>query len=223
MKRCPTCGEVKNTSEFHKRKKASDGCRVQCIMCERKASKAYSKTEKGVLTCICAGQRSSSTLRDLPKPSYTKKELKTWLYSQGTFKELFDAWVSSGYDKCKKPSVDRIDDYKGYSLDNIQLMTWGENKLKGERDRLNGVNNKLSKAVVAINIVTLKEVTFYSMREAARVLGITDKHIGSVCKGKRAHHKGFYWRYASSEEIKAHNTEVKSNRASGGLYEDKHL
>ena len=41
-----------------------------------------------------------------------------------------------------KTFVDRLNDYKGYSFDNIQLMTWQENKDKGHRDCLNGINNK---------------------------------------------------------------------------------
>jgi hypothetical protein len=49
---------------------------------------------------------------------------------KNNFYELYNNWIDSGYKKSDKPSVDRIDDYKGYSFDNIQLMTWKENNKK---------------------------------------------------------------------------------------------
>ena len=40
------------------------------------------------------------------------------------------------------PSIDRKDDYKPYTFDNIQLTTWQQNKAKGHEDCKNGINNK---------------------------------------------------------------------------------
>lgn len=132
-KRCSKCGEVKDLSEFYK-------CSKRCKECCKKASReadqfAKDSTEKGVIRVLYKTQKRHSKARGHPAPSYTKNEFRKWLYDNG-YKELYDAWVQSGYDKWKKPSCDRIDDYKGYSFDNIRLTTWKENKDKQTRDRL---------------------------------------------------------------------------------------
>lgn len=60
----------------------------------------------------------------------SKSDLIIWLLSKGV-KKKYLAYIRSGYDKNKKPSIDRIDDFKGYFFENMQLITWGQNQLKG--------------------------------------------------------------------------------------------
>ena len=50
------------------------------------------------------------------------------------FNIIYDRWVALNYDKDEKPSFDRIDSKKGYSFDNIQIMTWRENNIKGRNE-----------------------------------------------------------------------------------------
>ncbi len=132
-KKCSKCGEVKDLSEFYKHSKR---CKECCKKASREADQfAKDSTEKGVIRVLYKTQKRHSKARGHPEPSYTKNEFRKWLYDNG-YKELYDAWVQSGYDKWKKPSCDRIDDYKGYSFDNIRLTTWKENKDKQTKDRL---------------------------------------------------------------------------------------
>ena len=63
--------------------------------------------------------------------SYTKSELIAWGLLQPNVYNLFTAWIESGHIKSLRPSVDRVDANKGYAFDNIQLITWGENDIKG--------------------------------------------------------------------------------------------
>lgn len=94
----------------------------------RKESRVkYNRTEKGLLSSIYDGQKCSSKTRGHNPPSYTKEWLAEWLFSQPHFQEIFDGWITSGYDKDWKPSVDRKDDELGYSKHNIQLITFKEN------------------------------------------------------------------------------------------------
>ena len=108
---------------------------------------------------------------------------------------LWNNWIESNYDKMTKPSVDRLDDYKGYSLDNIQLMTWEENKAKGSRDRKNGVNNKKSKAVLQYDLQGNLIKEYYSIMQAERETKISNVSISRVCNGKRKTAGGFKWKY----------------------------
>ena len=45
---------------------------------------------------------------------------------------MYDKWKNSKYDVYLRPSIDRINPLKPYLKDNIQVMTFGENKKKGE-------------------------------------------------------------------------------------------
>ena len=83
------------------------------------------------LTRVWMSQRHVSEKRGHQPPAYTKQELGEWIKSQPNFQELFDKYIESGFDSWLKPSVDRLDDNKGYSFDNIQLITWKENHDKG--------------------------------------------------------------------------------------------
>lgn len=54
---------------------------------------------------------------------------RKFLYSEH-YLELFKKWKSSGYCLKLSPSLDRIDNSKGYTIDNIQIITQSENRKK---------------------------------------------------------------------------------------------
>lgn len=194
-KKCTNCGEIKPINEFYKQKDSKYGLQPECKQCNNDRAKNYHLTKDGLITKIYGGQRSGSKKRNYSMPTYTKWELKEWLYSQPLFHKLFENWVQSKFDKMLAPSVDRINDYKSYSFDNIQLMTWKKNKQKGNYDIRNGVNNKQSKAVRCINIITGNVIEFYSIREASRQLNIDQSSISKCCNGKRKTTKVYIWKY----------------------------
>ena len=103
---------------------------------------AYYRTIKGQLTQIYYGQKVRSKENGYPPPEYTKDELREWLLGQTIYWDIYVAWIDSGYKSDLKPSIDRLDDYKGYSFSNIRITTWGINDQKGRDDRRNGINNK---------------------------------------------------------------------------------
>ena len=91
---------------------------------------SYYKTKRGLITSLYARQKACSKRRGHPCPSYVFEAFEEWIISQPNFKYLYDQWVVSGYERRLSPSVDRIDDGKGYSLKNIRLVTWFENYMK---------------------------------------------------------------------------------------------
>lgn len=159
------------------------------------AQERFSRTKQGVVSIIYNSQKSTSKKRNHPPPTYTQEELKIWVFSQSKFHELYDNWVESGHDKWIKPSCDRTNDYLGYSLDRLQIMTWQENKDKFHTDQITGINNKRSKSVLQydLNGNFIKE--HYSTRRAGRELNIAQGHISTVCCGKRNTAGGFIWRH----------------------------
>ena len=145
----------------------------------------YAKTKKGLSTVIYSGQVKHSLERNHPKPSYTKEEFREWLFKNSNFDELYDNWVISDYNKWMKPSVDRIDDSKGYSFDNIRLVTWRENS--------NNFYKKNDKNVEQYDIYGNFINEFESISIAIKYTGIYN--IKAVCLGKRNTAGGYHWKF----------------------------
>ena len=150
--------------------------------------------QKVLVKAIYDDQIASSKIRKQEKPSYTKKEFIDKYINNEVYLSLYINWVGSGYLKDLAPSFDRIDDYKGYSFDNLQLMRWFENRRKAHLDRKEGRNNKHSKAITGTNIKTGDKLEFHSMNEADRN-GFCNVCICNCCRGKVKTHKGYIWSY----------------------------
>lgn len=156
----------------------------------------YRRTKKGLSIRIFSNQKNHSRTRNNSIPTYSIVELREWLFSHKDFDLLYDKWVISGYEYTKTPSVDRIDDNKGYSLDNIQLMTWEENRKKSYKDKINGINNKINKKVYQLDKQDNFVNEFYSLMDAFRKTGVNFRNISSVCKGRRITAGGYKWKLA---------------------------
>ena len=144
VKKCTKCGETKILSCFGNTKSHKDGLSYYCRDCNKELCKTRSRSKRGILSQSYSGQIRSSKTRGHNPPEYSKEDFLEWGLSQDIFHELHSQWVASDFDGCKTPSIDRLDDYRGYSFDNIQILTWDENRAKGHLDKVNGKNNKRS-------------------------------------------------------------------------------
>ena len=151
------------------------------------------KTKQGVITMIYATQLSSSRKRGHKPPTFNNKNLQDWLLNDWVFDLLWTNWTNCGHIKYMKPSLDRLDDSKGYSFDNIQLMTWGENNAKARVDQQTGKlgNDKPLKAVSQCSLDGKVIKIYISISEAKRITGI--HHISHCCNGKRKTAGGYIW------------------------------
>ncbi len=157
----------------------------------------YRRTKKGVINKIYGDQKFNSTKRGYPLPSYTRLELLELSLATPLFHILFDAWVTSDYEKDLKPSWDRDDDDLPYTFDNLVLMTWEENNRKGCYTRKNGRSTKQTKAVEQFTLDEEYIATYFSMRDASRKTGTPNGGIGQCCNFKAETAGGFKWQYAS--------------------------
>jgi hypothetical protein len=92
------------------------------------------------------------------------------------FKVLYKNWVKSGYEKNFRPSVDRLDSTKGYSFDNIRLVTWKEN------NNANHINN-VKPIIVEDKLVDTKTVYSCSKEFATKMNFNTDTVYSAARRG----------------------------------------
>lgn len=148
-----------------------------------------SRTLSGHTSIAYNNQRASSRQRKHPMPTYTKFQLIDWVMSQDNSKKLFEDWISSDYDSNLAPSVDRLNDDKGYSFDNIRLVTWIENKSVEWSKKLKPISLK--------HKLTKIEYKFNSIKEACDTLNLSVEGISNVLGNRAKTSGGFYAKYTT--------------------------
>lgn len=198
---CRDCHQSLPIAHYAKNKGSRGGRLSYCNTCRKIKLKTdpYQVFRKIYLT-----QQKSSKKRGHHPPAYSFEELVQWAEEQPLLTEIWETYQASGHDKDLVPSVDRKNDKKGYTLDNIRLTTWAENNDKANAHKREGLLGK-SRPVYAYH----KDGTFYkkyvSSAEAARDTGAHPSDILEVANGvprrknggmyclKSA--KGYLWRW----------------------------
>lgn len=196
MKTCSKCKTPKELDEFGKSKRHKGGYIHQCKTCVATIKLARIRTKRGLVITIYDNQKSHSIARGHKPPSYTVDELRDWFRGNPIANKLYRAWKCSGYDKDLVPSVDRLDDDEPYTLDNIQLMTWKENRDKSHSDAKNGINNKRNKSVIKMKLDDSLMDEYHSIAEASRQTGLNNSEICACCNGRQKTSGGFRWKFA---------------------------
>lgn len=152
--------------------------------------KDYRKTWDGWLSLTYSHMRMASKIRNHNLPSFTKEELWVWVQSncKQQFEKAHQAWVASGCQKGLKPSIDRLNNGNGYTLDNIQLLIWKENALKQSAS--------IRKPIIRYTPDGEYIDSFSHAEEASKITGVPVSTIrGSLTRGFNG--AGWKWVYAS--------------------------
>ena len=198
MKKCNKCKKIKSKKNFSIDKRNKDGLQGQCNTCKQE----YKRSADGLIASIYGGQRNRSKKKNYPMPEYTMQELKKWAFDQKLFYLLYNNWTKSNFNKNLTPSIDRKDDLKPYIFDNIQLMTWKENKDKGDKSHKKGIfvagwRNKKVRQLTKDNIF-VKE--YVSVNEAARKVKVSASKISACCLNKQKTSAGFIWEFVKQNK-----------------------
>lgn len=158
----------------------------------------YKHTKDGWARITYLIQKKSSRVRRHPMPDYTLEEFKNWAFSQAIFNDLYIDWVNSNYDIKLRPSADRIDDYKPYSLSNLRLITFRENLLAGVRGEkahkaYEKVNNLQGLKLYQYSLDGALIASYKSSYVASSVTGVDSSSITKCCRGEQLTAGGFKW------------------------------
>lgn len=205
MKTCVDCNQVKSYPEFTRAPRGKDGYEIRCKVCR---SIKYNKSSVDkVVKRIYSTQLINSAKRGHQPPTYTEKELLDWVSNHPEWETLYSNWKQAKYSKETKPSVDRNDLHKPYTMDNIQLVTWKVNQQNQADDSFSGHQTATLRPVKAYTKDGQLYKEYYSIAEAIRELngqywGISTVANGVPVKdGKGAYYtprtyKGFIWKWA---------------------------
>jgi len=151
-----------------------------------KLSKEHRHTFNGWLSEVWGSMRRQCRKRGHALPTFTKKELGEWVQKQNRCRTLFDTWKCAGYGTDFRPSIDRLDNLKSYSFDNVQLTTWCENNANGREYR--------RVRVIRTDAETGIMVVYQSITEAAKKThGGNRRAIGAAILGKTKQSAGYKW------------------------------
>lgn len=131
---CSKCKVFKKWEEYSIDKTKTTGRRPSCRKCGAKLWKNRKVTPYAVISHIYSNQVwRSKNRKNFPPPNYSREDFYNWYMANG-FMKLYNNWINKGMDKDYTPSGDRINSKKPYTLNNLQLLTWKENDLKGHKE-----------------------------------------------------------------------------------------
>ena len=114
---------------------------------------------------------------------------------QPNTEQLWQDYQDSNHARDYAPSIDRLEDSKPYTLDNIRLTTWYDNNTKARQHHKEGILAAgVPKRAVIAQFPDGSIQEFISAAEAGRQTNTEKNNIGRACRtGIRAN--GIYWSY----------------------------
>lgn len=116
---CQKCKKELPKEAFSINSKTKDGRDTTCKQCTINESRDFHKLGWRMYN----GMVGRSKRRGHALPAYDKYEFQKWLENQPNYKTLYNNWKEHNWNENYSPSIDRINNYIGYTLDNIQLTT----------------------------------------------------------------------------------------------------
>ena len=193
-KKCSMCGHIKPLEHFSKDSRRRDGRIAKCKDCYSLYKNKWAKTPKGWANAVYVNQINNSKRRGHTPPSYSKKELLDWAFSNN-LESLLHNWESNDFDPLLRPSVDRINESYGYTLNNIRLVTWQQNHERNSQEVLEGKPTPRTRRCRKLSLDGQVLAEYPSVSEAARCNGLRRSAISNVCTGRKNKTGGFRWEH----------------------------
>ena len=105
-----------------------------CKFCHRARATNCSRTLVGCLQKRYRDLKSHSKSFGWPEPAFSSDEFVQHFINDPQYCGIHAVWVASDFSKWLSPSTDRIDPTVPYILDNLRMITWRQNFLKGVQE-----------------------------------------------------------------------------------------
>lgn len=149
VKKCCACAQNKPLFEFSKNKASKDGLQYRCKNCDNALQAKKRKENKEAfleygrqyqekrrqsfeyrLQMLLNASKQRAKLKNR-EHTITLEDIKNLYPVDGKCPVFgFDLEFNSGGFRETSPSIDRIDSSKGYTKDNIQIISWKANRIK---------------------------------------------------------------------------------------------
>ena len=184
-KKCSVCHETKEAKHFSSDRQCSDGLQITCKECVK--AKKDDRTVEQFFSILISNTRSRSKVKFKGTRALSVdidvNVLMNLLNEQRGICKLSGIQMthrSSGIHNC---SIDRINSSKGYTIDNIQLVTVIAQTLKWDSDMDDF--KRLIKKILDKGVKSTKEVTDEVKKFITkRLKQCRDRHLRATKKGK---------------------------------------
>lgn len=173
---CSLCKMEKPMSCFYRDNRSKTKTMSRCKECESKDDLKYKRSRAGKINQLYSSMkdRYKKNVNGYINEICTKDEFFE-LIKKSDFDLIYENWKNNNYEHKLSPSVDRINNKLGYTLENIQIITKSENSTKGN---IENPIRKLKEGIEANkNPIILKNskciLYFKSKTEAVRYLKTT--------------------------------------------------
>lgn len=158
------------------------------------ATQKYRLTPKGVLTNLYSKMKERAKYKNIESPNFTLIEFHNLFLENKIFIRLYKEWVKNNYNKVYKPSVARINRKYGYILNNIHIISWGDNRFKQSMER----RSRKGKVLQILNGKIVK--VWSSQRDAYKKLNLSQSMLSGALTGKYKQAYGYIWKYATNDD-----------------------
>lgn len=155
MKTCTKCGKELPLSDFGKHRLTKDGLTYRCKECGKKHAKTYRDSPVGIFQNI----KGRIVHREKHKLYFTRNEFIEWWNSHpkicsycGITQEEFANFQDHYRMKIRRMTIDRKDNNKEYTLDNIVMACHRCNSIKSDwfsYDEMREIADKYMKSRIA--------------------------------------------------------------------------
>jgi len=157
----------------------------------KNATQKYRHTPKGVLTNLYGKMKKRNKKRGFGDLPFSLEEFHDRYLYDFSFLQLFNLWKNSNYQKKNKPSIDRINPNFGYSFENMEFLSWEENRKKSDME-----NSKVTTSIDMFDKETGNLIMkFDSVKNAVEYTGLSQGNIVMCCQGKRNYVGPYVFKY----------------------------